>query len=99
MAKKDQTILDGTAEGEILTRLTERVEKAVATIAQLRKEREELRNKLAAAEKKLEDREADATRFASAEADTAKSRAEREEIRNRIQRVLKSLEKLEEGGE
>jgi FtsZ-binding cell division protein ZapB len=45
-----QMPLAGTEEGEILARLSERVEKAVKLIQELRRERDELKAKLEAAE-------------------------------------------------
>ena len=41
-----QIPLSGAAEEEILSRLSERVERAVESIQRLRKERDELRNRL-----------------------------------------------------
>ncbi len=41
-----QMPLAGTEEGEILTRLSERVEKAIQTIQELRKERDALKSQL-----------------------------------------------------
>jgi FtsZ-binding cell division protein ZapB len=43
---EDQMTLAGTAEGEILARLSERVEKAVQTIQELRRERDALKAQL-----------------------------------------------------
>jgi hypothetical protein len=43
---EDQMTLAGTAEGEILARLSERVEKAVQMIQELRRERDALQAKL-----------------------------------------------------
>ncbi len=59
MKKKteDQMTLAGTAEGEILTRLSERVEKAVKTIQELRRERDELKSQLEEHERFRKERE------------------------------------------
>lgn len=56
--REEQMALTGTEESEILARLSERVERAVATIQELRREREALKTKLAAAETKLAQSEA-----------------------------------------
>ena len=68
-------------ETEILARLSERVEKAVATIQELRKERDQLRARV----EELEGGEEEQDRL----------RRERGEIRERIEGILASLEALE----
>ncbi|MGZ7041142.1 MAG: hypothetical protein ACXVH7_05060 [Thermoanaerobaculia bacterium] len=77
-----QLSLSGTDEGEILARLSERVEKAVAMIGELRRERDALK-------KRLEDAE-----LGSAER-LLQLEGERSEIRNRIESILSTLESLE----
>ncbi len=81
MKTEGQLSLAGTEEGEILARLSDRVEKAVQTIQQLRRERDELRAKLEQAEGTSEEHE----RLVD----------ERSEIRNRIESILTSLESLD----
>ena len=68
-------------ETEILARLSERVEKAVATIQELRRERDQLRARV----EELEGGEEEQERL----------RKERGEIRGRIENILASLEALE----
>lgn len=68
-------------ETEILAQLSERVEKAVATIQELRRERDQLRARI----EELEGGEEEQERL----------RKERGEIRNRIEGILASLEALE----
>jgi FtsZ-binding cell division protein ZapB len=68
-------------EAEILARLSERVEKAVATIQELRRERDQLRARV----EELEGGEEEQERL----------RRERGEIRDRIEGILASLEALE----
>lgn len=68
-------------ETEILAQLSERVEKAVATIQELRRERDQLRARIAELEGGEEEQE--------------RLRKERGEIRNRIEGILASLEALE----
>ncbi|HYC58328.1 MAG TPA: cell division protein ZapB [Thermoanaerobaculia bacterium] len=77
----DQLTLAGTEEAEILGRLSERVEKAVATIQELRRERDQLRSRVE--ELEAQDEEQD------------RLRRERTEIRNRIESILSNLEELE----
>lgn len=83
MKKKDesQMALSGTEEAEILGRLSERVEQAVATIQELRRERDTLRARVT----ELESRDEDLDRL----------NRERSEIRDRIESILGSLEALE----
>jgi FtsZ-binding cell division protein ZapB len=84
----DQMPLAGTEESEILGRLSERVEKAVATIHELRKEREQMRARIEELEAQVNDRD-------SLEEEQDRLKAERGEIRNRIESILANLEELE----
>ena len=77
----DQMALDDSEEGQILSRLGERVEKAVSMVQELRRERDALKARV----EELESREDDHERF----------KKERGEIRNRIESILGSLEALE----
>jgi chromosome segregation ATPase len=77
-----QLSLSGTEEGEILARLSERVEKAVAMIGDLRRERDALKKRVEEAES------GSAERLTQLE-------GERSEIRNRIESILSTLESLE----
>ena len=77
----DQMALEGTEEAEILARLSERVEKAVGTIQELRRERDQLRERI----EELEGGEEEQERL----------KRERGEIRERIESILASLEGLE----
>ena len=77
----DQMALDDSDEGEILSKLGERVEKAVSMIQELRRERDTLRARI----EELESRDEEHERF----------KKERGEIRNRIESILGSLEALE----
>lgn len=81
MKKTKETDNDPTAETEILSRLGERVEKAIHTIQELRRERDELRKRVEELESQAEEHD----RFAK----------ERGEIRDRIESILSSLEALE----
>ena len=84
----DQMALAGTEEAEILGRLSERVEKAVAAIQELRKEREQLR-------KRIEELESQVRAQDDVEEEQERLRRERGEIRDRIENILASLEALE----
>ena len=84
----DQMTLAGTEEAEILARLSERVEKAVGTIQELRKERDQLRARVEELEALVEDNK-------SVEEEQDRLKKERGEIRNRIESILSSLEALE----
>ena len=78
-----------TEEEDILARLQERVEKAISTIQELRRERDSLRAKLEQAESGASER------LASLEDDCARFQRERDEIRNRIESILANLESLD----
>ena len=84
----DQSALPGIEEAEILSRLGDRVEKAVATIQELRKERDQLRARVEELESQVKDSE-------SLEEEHERFRRERGEIRDRIETILGSLEALE----
>jgi FtsZ-binding cell division protein ZapB len=94
--ENDQLTLAGTEEEEILGRLNDRVEKAIATIQELRKERDTLRRQLEDATARLQE-QGDATERASTlEEDNDRFKRERGEIRDRIESILSNLETLEE---
>jgi FtsZ-binding cell division protein ZapB len=78
-----------TDEDDILARLQERVEKAIATIQELRRERDALKARLEQAESGASER------VASLEEDCARYQRERDEIRNRIESILGNLESLD----
>jgi FtsZ-binding cell division protein ZapB len=85
-------------EEDILARLHERVEKAIATIQELRRERDALRAKLEQAEGRLREQSDASERLSSLEDDCARYQKERSEIRNRIETMLANLESLETTG-
>lgn len=93
----DQMALAGTEEGEILARLSERVEKAVGTIQELRRERDQLRARVEELEGRVKDGDEAATRLDSLEEEQDRLKRERTEIRDRIENILSSLEALESG--
>lgn len=76
-------------ETDILARLQERVDKAISTIQELRRERDALRAKLEQAEAGASER------TASLEEDCERYQRERDEIRNRIESILSNLESLD----
>lgn len=85
----DQMALAGGEEAEILSRLSERVEKAVGTIQELRRERDKLRARVEELESQVRDQE-------SIDEEHERFRRERGEIRDRIESILGTLESLEE---
>lgn len=95
----DQLSLAGTEEGEILGRLNDRVEKAIATIQELRRERDTLRRQLDEATARLQEQGDAADRASTLEEDNERFKRERSEIRDRIESILGNLEALEEGAE
>jgi FtsZ-binding cell division protein ZapB len=94
--ENDQLTLAGTEEGEILGRLNERVEKAIATIQELRKERDTLRRQLDEATARVQEQGDAAERASTLEEDNERFKRERSEIRDRIESILGNLEALEE---
>lgn len=82
MKKKtlEQMTLSG-ADDEVLARLQERVEKAIATIQELRRERDALKAKLEAPNE-LQD-------------EVQRLKGERDEIRGRIEKILSNLDALD----
>lgn len=87
-AGSDQMSLTGSEE-EILARLHERVEKAIAMIQDLRRERDALKAKL---------QKGDSERVSALEEDCERYRKERDEIRSRIESILSNLESLDVAG-
>ena len=84
-----------TEEGEILARLSERVEKAIGTIQELRRERDTLKTRLTDAEARIKDHGDTADRVSSLEEDCSRFKSERDEIRSRIETMLSNLEALD----
>lgn len=94
--KDNEPPLAGTDETEILSRLGERVEKAVTTIQELRRERDQLNQRIAELESRVRDQDDASSRLESLEEEQERFRKERSEIRDRIENILSSLEALEE---
>jgi len=82
-------------EAAILARLGERVERAVAVIGELRRERDTLKTRLAEAEAKLKEHADASERLSTLEEDYDRFRKERTDIRNRIESILANLEGLD----
>lgn len=93
--ENDQLVLDGSEESEMLTRLTERVERAIHLIHQLRRERDELQAKVSDFEGRMKDSEVSASRLTDLESENEQFKSERGEIRSRIEKVLTTLAQLE----
>jgi FtsZ-binding cell division protein ZapB len=91
----EQTTLTDNDEAEILERLSVRVEKAVSTIQELRRERDELRTRVDELESRVRDSDETSNRLSTLEEEHDRFRKERGEIRNRIETILGSLEALE----
>jgi FtsZ-binding cell division protein ZapB len=94
--KEEQMSLAGTEEGEILTKLNERVERAISTIQELRRERDALKKRAEEAEAKLADQNDASDKLSSLEEEHDRFKRERSEIRDRIESILSNLESLEE---
>ena len=94
--KEEQMSLAGTEEGEILAKLNERVERAITTIQELRRERDALKKRAEEAEAKLSEQSDTGEKLTSLEEEHDRFKRERSEIRNRIESILSNLETLEE---
>ncbi|HEX8617132.1 MAG TPA: cell division protein ZapB [Thermoanaerobaculia bacterium] len=92
---EEQTALVDNDEAEILERLSARVEKAVSTIQDLRRERDELRTRVEELEVRVRENDETSSRLTSLEEEHDRFRRERGEIRNRIESILGNLEQLE----
>ena len=95
----DQLPLAATEEAEILDRLNERVERAIAIIQDLRRDRDQLRVRVRELEARVTDHEDATGRLETLESEHERFRKERGEIRNRIETILSNLEALEGEGE
>jgi FtsZ-binding cell division protein ZapB len=91
----DQMEFAAGEETEILARLGQRVEKAVTTIQELRRERDQLRSRVEDLESRLREDEESKGRLETLEEEQQRFRRERGEIRDRIETILSSLESLE----
>ena len=91
----DQLMLAGTEEGEILARLNDRVEKAIVTIQELRRERDELRKQVEEMKADLEAQTGASEKLTTLEEDYERFRRERNEIKSRIETILGNLESLD----
>ena len=83
MAKKKSEQFD---ENDVLSQLAERIEKAIITIQQLRRERDELRQKL---------KELGPVDNQSLQEENERFRSERDEIRARLEKLLGNLDQIE----
>ena len=92
---EEQMTIGGTEENEILARLSERVEKAVGMIQELRRERDVLKLQLADVEAQLREHAGVKERASALEEDRDRFARERTEIRDRIETILSSLESLD----
>lgn len=97
-ANTEQMLLAGTEEAEILARLSERVERAVATIQELRRERDLLKTRVTELEAQVQDHGDTSTRLTTLEEEHDRFQRERGEIKSRIESILSNLELLEDAG-
>ena len=91
----EQMSLANTEEAEILARLTDRVEKAIATIQELRRERDALKARAEEAEAKVQGQNDASERLGAVEEEYDRFKKERSEIRDRIESILSNLESLD----
>lgn len=97
--RDEQLPLAGTEEGEILAKLADRVERAIATIQTLRKERDTLKKRLEEVETEAKSKADAGEKLSALEEEHARFQQERGEIKNRIENLLSSLETLDEASE
>jgi FtsZ-binding cell division protein ZapB len=96
MAKKkpEQMVFNPGEENDVLARLGERIEKAIASIQQLRRERDELRHKLARAEEELRNGNTSGGNAAELQEALERMQSERDEVRGRLEKLLANLEQV-----
>ncbi len=97
--REEQLTLAGTEEGEILAKLADRVERAIATIQTLRKERDTLKKRLEEVETEAKSKADAGQKLSALEEEHSRFQQERGEIKNRIESLLSSLESLDEASE
>lgn len=95
----EQMTMNGAEEAEIFARLSERVEKAVTVIQELRRERDALKARLESAEAKMRDHDEASEKLGSLEEECERYRKERGEVRERVEKMLANLETLDAVGE
>ena len=95
-AKTPSEELPSSEEAEILEKLAERVETAIRTIRDLRKERDELVRKLKEAEERLANVEHESEQVSDLLDEKESWLSDRREIRDRIENILGRLEQLDD---
>ncbi|HUO84314.1 MAG TPA: hypothetical protein VM534_04290 [Thermoanaerobaculia bacterium] len=95
-AKKDGPAID-EIESEVLERLADRVEKAVVVIRELRRERDDLRQKLQRAEQRLAEQSQEGDAVADLQERIESFESERREIRGRVEKIIARLEMVDDG--
>lgn len=99
MAKKkkdDQMELIGPDGDQLIEELAKKIDSAVSTIRDLRKERDALRDELEAANERLGELEQSGERLDELEREAGRFEEQKGEIRNRIEALLEKFERLEE---
>ena len=92
----DETAQLETEEGDLLGRLTDKVDKAVATIQALKKERDALQSRLVEVENQLQEAGVEGEELTDAREELERLRSERDEVRSRVSSMLDSLAALDE---
>jgi len=95
-AKAPSADLPSSEEAEILEKLAERVETAIKTIRDLRKERDELDRRLKEAEGRLATVEHESEQMSDLLEEKESWLSDRREIRDRIENILGRLEQLDD---
>ncbi len=93
--EQEEAILD-EAGNEALTRLSDQVDKAVATIGELRKERGGLEARVTELRARVDELESEAGRAKELEAQQSALEDEKAEIRGRIEAILEKFESLDD---
>lgn len=98
MAKKklEQMVFNPGEENDVLARLGDRIETAIATIQQLQRERDELRKKLASAQDQMRSADGAGSDATELREELERLRSERDEVRGRLSKLLANLDRLEE---
>lgn len=92
--EQEESILD-EAGNEALARLSDQVDKAIATIGELRKERTGLEERITELQSRVDDLESEAGRTKELEAQQSALEDEKAQIRGRIESILEKFESLD----
>lgn len=92
--EQEESLLD-EAGSEALARLSDQVDKAIATIGELRKERTSLEGRITELQTRVDELESEAGRADELEKQQSALEDEKAQIRDRIEAILEKFESLD----